>query len=466
MKVCLTGATGFIGQNLLESLKNRDDLEVIALSRRITPEMDNSKKGNVTWRRCNGFSMIDVEKAIEGSDILIYLIHSMLPSTSLSQGSFADFDVYLADNFARAARKVGVKKIIYLGGIIPPSKNLSPHLESRKEVEDVLSQYGNNLTALRAGLIVGKNGSSFKILERLINRLPILLCPSWTKNKTQPIDIQDVLASITYCIDHYQEPAATYDIGGPDQMSYRTMLEKTAEVMGKSRFFLGIPVLSPGLSKLWVSKVTSTSSNLVYPLVESLKHEMIVDEKKQLLIPDHEYTRFELSLKKNLLQKAGSWVRTIINYNATINLRLLENVTSLQRIEVMNFTAEETAKEYFRWLPAVLKPLIYLRLDGDVVYFTFISWFNLLILKKSHERSNRDRVVYYIIGGLLARTTTMNGRLEFRSIEAINGILVNLLDFRPSLPWFIYKYSQALFHLLVMKRFRAHMKKMSHETTS
>ena len=179
MKVCVTGATGFVGAKLLEELSKMEEVEVVALSRKITPVMDGARKGNIEWRRCDGFNLLNVESVTKDCDVLIYLIHSMAPSTTISQGGFSEFDLYLADNFSYACAKNKVKRIIYLGGIIPEDvKNLSSHLKSRLEVEKALKGYGNNVTALRAGLVVGKDGSSFRILERLVNRLPIMLCPT------------------------------------------------------------------------------------------------------------------------------------------------------------------------------------------------------------------------------------------------------------------------------------------------
>lgn len=434
-KICIAGATGFIGKNLIKRLKAMPDLEIVALSRKISPEMNGAHLGNLTWRRCNGFSLIDVEDATKDCDILIYLIHSMLPSTSLTQGSFSDFDLYMADNFSRAAKTNNIKKIIYLSGIIPPNTKLSEHLESRLEVEKVLAQQGNNLVALRAGLIIGKNGSSFSILEKLINRLPILICPAWTKTKCQPIDLDDVLASLEYVITNSEINNISYDIGGNDVFSYKEMLQTTARTLNKKRYFFSVPLFSPGLSKLWVSRITNTPSNLVYPLIDSLKHSMIVDNSKRLLIPNHTYKSFTESLKTGLSHNEESWSRSIINYNSKIYFRWLENVTSIQRITVnTKLNSNETAIDYFSWLGKIFAPFIKVNYKDDLIDITLLNRISMIKLQKSSTRSSQDRSVYYIISGLLASKTTLNGRLEFRKIDQRNCTLVALLDFRPSLP--------------------------------
>lgn len=457
LRVCITGATGFIGKNLLKHLETRQDLQIIALSRRLSTEMDGAQKGNVQWRRCDGFSLLDVETATKGADILIYLIHSMLPSTSLTQGVFSDFDLYLADNFARAAKTNGIKKIVYLGGLIPDKSDLSEHLKSRKEVEAVLGQYGTPVTSLRAGLIVGKDGSSFRILEKLVRRLPLSICPSWTVSRTQPIDLKDVLATLEYTIDHFGELKESYDIGGPTSLTYREMMLKTAEALHKKRYIINVPLFSPGLSKLWVSKVTNTPKNLVYPLVDSLKHEMLVNENRQLLIPDHSYITFEESLAQGLDKKPKSWVRGITDLNASINFAWLKNATSIQRVQLQQpIDAAKVADTYFSRTPWFLKPLIRLENLGSFVHFYFLfktKHLRLLSLKRSDDRSDKYRMVYYVVGGFLAHPLTKNGRLEFRFIPANTSLVMALLNFRPSLPWFIYKYTQAIVHLWVMKSF-------------
>ncbi len=453
-RICLTGATGFIGSALLARLQERPDLEIIALSRKLPPIMDGAKKGNVIWRRCDGFSLIDAENAVAGTDILIYLIHSMMPSSSLTQGSFADFDLYLADNFAKAANKGGVKKVIYLSGLIPNVSNLSDHLKSRLEIEKTLAQYGNNVTTLRSALVVGKNGSSFQILERLSKRLPVSICPSWTQSKAQPIDLQDVVATLEYTIDHSSQLKDCYDIGGPEILSYKDMLIRTAEVLGKKRYIINVPFFSPRLSKLWVSKVASMPKNLVYPLVDSLKHEMVVRPDHQLLLQNHRYIPFTESLKKGLDRESGGWVRAIINYNTNVNFRWLANATSVQRVELKtNLSAATIAKYYFSWIPWYLKPLIQSSLVDDVVEFLLLKRWRLLVLKRSAARSDNSRSVYYVRGGILAREITMNGRLEFRVIESSRCLIIALLNYRPSLPWFIYKFTQAIVHLSAMKKF-------------
>ncbi|MFM8230130.1 MAG: NAD-dependent epimerase/dehydratase family protein, partial [Chthoniobacterales bacterium] len=164
--VVVAGASGFVGMALLPVLA--ENFDVVALSRSANPELPR-----VRWTRCDLFSLLQTERALQGADYVVYLVHSMLPAR-LTQARFEDMDFILADNFARSAARAGVKQIVYLGGIIPNDAQLSRHLASRLEVERVLSARGVPVTSLRAGLIVGPRGSSFRIMLRLVRRSPVL----------------------------------------------------------------------------------------------------------------------------------------------------------------------------------------------------------------------------------------------------------------------------------------------------
>ncbi|MBM4394046.1 MAG: NAD(P)H-binding protein, partial [Deltaproteobacteria bacterium] len=185
----MAGATGFVGRYLCALLQDRG-FDVTALGRSVP---DDTTVDGVRWRRADLFSLRETERALEGIEVVYYLVHSMLPSSGLTQASFEDMDLILADNVARAAAKVGAKRIIYLGGLIPIDATLSRHLESRREVESALGTHAVPVTTVRAGLVIGPEGSSFSILERLVRRLPSMVLPRWTRERTQPIALDDVV---------------------------------------------------------------------------------------------------------------------------------------------------------------------------------------------------------------------------------------------------------------------------------
>ena len=217
----------------------------------------------------------------------------------LSQGKFEDTDLLLADNFSLAAQKNNLKQIIYLGGILPKDKNeISKHLSSRYEVEKTLGSRNIPLTAIRAGIIIGPGGSSFKIITSLIKNLPIMACPKWTKSKNQPIDVFDVLNIIKKSLGNKLTFNKNIEIGGPEIMTYMDLLVKTSKLMKKNRLIFSIPIFTVGLSKLWVGLFTGSSMNFISPLVESLKHKMIPDNKYSELFKI-KFSSIEESIKKH-----------------------------------------------------------------------------------------------------------------------------------------------------------------------
>jgi uncharacterized protein YbjT (DUF2867 family) len=242
---------------------------VIALSRRA------GEIAGVETRVCDLFALDEVAVALAGADVAVYLVHSMLPSARLVQGGFADLDLLLADTFARAAERAGVGRIVYVGGLVPADGPLSPHLASRREVEQALASRGAVLAALRCGIVVGAGSSSLWILANLVRRLPAMILPRWTESSSRPIALADLVRAVRAALD---EPAlaGAFDLGGPDRMSYREMIARTARFLGRRRLLLRVPLFTPRLSRLWVQLFGSAPRALVGPLVDSLRHEMAV----------------------------------------------------------------------------------------------------------------------------------------------------------------------------------------------
>jgi uncharacterized protein YbjT (DUF2867 family) len=453
--ILIAGATGFVGQRLLLALS---DYKIIALQRlqNISAPLQNAR--NIEWRQCDLFSLLQIEEASQGADIAIYLVHSMLPSARLSQASFSDTDLILADNFVRACRKNNIKRILYVGGIIPFEEKLSPHLQSRWEVEETLRASGIPLTSLRAALIVGAGGSSFEMMYLLVKRLPLMLCPHWTTHLLRPIDVHDVIASLQYCLDHPETQSQTYDLAGPEMTSYRDLMLKTAARLQKKRWIIPVPFFNPRLSILWVRLVTGASSTLIKPLVESLRSNMLPQPEKLLQIPGHHYRTLDESLThemKELKPSLSSTHKTIRKRSSATTL-----VRSVQRLHLPPGTnAEWAAHEYLRWLPHFFFPFLLVQSDATICRFKIFLWRkSLLRLKLSIGRSTPDRQLFYIVGGLLAsKDNPKDSRLEFREVLHGKYIRAAIHNFSPSLPWYIYKYTQAVVHLWVMKRFDRHL---------
>jgi uncharacterized protein YbjT (DUF2867 family) len=261
----VTGATGYVGSRLLRRLV-ADGRPVRALARR--PELLTE----VDVVRGDLLTGAGLEAALDGCSSAYYLVHSMEPATG--NGSFAGRDRQMAASFAEAAARAGVQRIVYLGGIVPANRRLSPHLRSRLEVEEILLSAVPASTALRASIVIGAGSSSFRILVRLVERLRVLPLPAWRDNRTQPIDERDV---VEFLARTPQVPAAgrSLDVAGPDLMTYGDMIERIAEAMGVGRVPLGFNrSLTPPASAV-VAAVTGQPLELVRPLMESLESDLL-----------------------------------------------------------------------------------------------------------------------------------------------------------------------------------------------
>jgi uncharacterized protein YbjT (DUF2867 family) len=450
-RLLIAGASGFIGQALLNKLQSDPNLSIVALSRQ-QPIVGHER---LEWRQADIFSLKDIVQAMEGCDQVVYLVHSMLPSASLVQGTFYDLDLILADNFARAARQTGVKHVVYLGGLLPIEQGeLSWHLKSRLEVEQCLQSAAPQVTVLRAGMVIGQGGSSFAILRRLVQRLPVMLCPSWTSTLSQPIDLDDLLNVLHCCLTEESVRGKVWDVGGPKVMTYQEMMAAMARSLGKKPVMISVGAFSLNMSRFWVTLVTGAPRALVYPLVLSLRYAMLVREKARFPRQDLMRTPFTESLTHWVNKVEGD----VHAFHTPVVLKAPKHVRSVQRLVLPpGKDAAWVANEYFLWLPQFFSFIIRTRVEGTLCRFYFITpKLTLLLLDKSVERSTPDRQLLYIRGGLLAAEQG-RGRLEFREVLERSHVMAAIHEFRPALPWIIYKWTQAVVHLIVMNAFGRHL---------
>ena len=448
-KVAIAGATGFVGRWFIERYKSKYD--IIALSRRKVEGEDI----DVQWREVDLFSISSSIEALKGVDYAVYLVHSMQPSTRLNQASFEDTDLLLADNFSRAASVCEVKQIIYLGGILPKDdKRLSKHLKSRYEVEQVLGSRNTPLTTIRAGIIIGPGGSSFKIIKKLVHNLPVMACPKWTLSKNQPADLELALNAIDEVIGNHSFFHQFIEIGGDEVVTYMEILKKTADVMGKKRWIFSVPFFSLGMSKLWVGLFSGSSTDFVSPLIESLKHEMTLN-------PDHRLNQknsisIQKSIKKALHEEQTIPVLPPFSLSQS---KPKNTVRSVQRISnPAKKSASWVAQRYPIWLSTTFQRLIKVENQENILRFNLFG-VCLLQLEYVYERSDINRQLFYITGGFLTKRKDL-GWLEFRSILGGAYIITAIHEFVPRLPWFIYRFTQAKSHSIVMKRFENYISKM------
>jgi uncharacterized protein YbjT (DUF2867 family) len=261
----VTGGTGYVGSRLLRRLV-AEGRPVRAFARR--PEL----LADVEGVRGDLLSGSGLEEALEDCSTAYYLAHSMEAAIN---GDFAGRDRRMAENFATAAASAGVERIVYLGGIVPEGKALSPHLESRLQVERILLDAVSGSTALRASIVIGAGSSSFRILVRLVERLRVLPMPRWRNNRTQPIDERDVIEFLARTPRVPQAAGRSLDVAGPDVMTYGRMIERIADAMGVGRLPLGFGrSLTPPASAV-VAAVTGQPLELVRPLMESLETDLL-----------------------------------------------------------------------------------------------------------------------------------------------------------------------------------------------
>jgi uncharacterized protein YbjT (DUF2867 family) len=270
MKILLTGVTGYIAQRLLPVLLEKD-FEVVCCVR-------DKNRFNIKNYDTTKLSVIEVDflkaeslkKIPKDIDVAFYLIHSM----STQEGDFGNMEEVCANNFKECIEQTNAKQVIYLSGISNTEK-LSKHLSSRKNVETILSESNFALTTLKAGIIVGSGSASFEIIRDLVEKLPFMITPLWLKTKCQPIAIRNVVEFLIGVIDKEETYNNSYDIGGPDILSYKEMLLRFAKIRGLKRRILIVPVMTPRISSYWLYFVTATSYALAKNLVNSMKIEVV-----------------------------------------------------------------------------------------------------------------------------------------------------------------------------------------------
>ncbi|MFC6861638.1 SDR family oxidoreductase [Zunongwangia atlantica] len=274
MRILLTGANGYIGMRLLPELIEQGH-EVICAVRNKNRFSSKELIDQVEIVEIDFLEDSETPEKIKNIDIAYYLIHSM-------SGNNKDFDSQEAEaakNFNKLMSQTSVKQVIYLSGMVNQDK-LSKHLKSRKAVEDILYKGDFHLTVLRAAIIVGSGSSSFEIIRDLCEKLPVMVTPQWVRTKCQPTAIRDVIKFLTGVIGHEECYDQSFDIGGPDILTYQEMMEKYAEVRGLKIWILSVPVMSPKLSSYWLYFVTSTSYKLAQNLVDSMEVEVIARDDK------------------------------------------------------------------------------------------------------------------------------------------------------------------------------------------
>ncbi len=268
MKILITGATGYVGGQLLPKLVQSGH-EVTCMVRdaaRFSPNLEG-----VQIVEADVLHPGTLAPVLQGVEVAYYLIHSMGGGAE----GFAERDRRAARNFAVAAKHAGVQRVIYLGGLTSRNTPVSQHLESRQETGAVLREFGPPVTEFRAGIIVGNGSLSFEIIRCLTERLPVMICPRWVMTRTQPIAISDVLDYLVAALDVPALAGEIVEIGGASIETYRSMMLTYAHIRGLKRWLLRVPVLTPRLSSYWLNLVTPFPASITRPLIEGLRTEVV-----------------------------------------------------------------------------------------------------------------------------------------------------------------------------------------------
>ncbi|HSM38308.1 MAG TPA: SDR family oxidoreductase [Candidatus Limnocylindrales bacterium] len=273
MRILIVGASGYIGGRLAGLLAAKGH-ELVLMSRDARPLAE--RFGDATIAAADLLDPESLDAAVEGVEVAYYLAHSM----GSGERGFSDRDRRAARNFAGAAARAGVGRIVYLGGLgDDDDPDLSPHLISRHLTGAELAMHGVPVTEFRAAIIIGSGSASFEILRNLTERLPIMITPRWVRTRCQPIGIRDVLDYLVGALDH-PEITGIVEIGGPDVLSYGEMMQGYAEARGLHRLMIPVPVLTPRLSSYWVSLVSPVPAGIARPLIEGLRNEVVVRDTR------------------------------------------------------------------------------------------------------------------------------------------------------------------------------------------
>ncbi|GAA1436796.1 NAD(P)H-binding protein [Mycobacterium cookii] len=291
--VLVTGATGFIGRRLVPALVEAGH-DVRAMTRR--PEAYDGQGTPV------GADVSDLESlrpALEGVDVAIYLVHS------LDDPDFERKDADAARNFSAAAAAAGVSQIVYMGGLGDDDGELSAHLRSRREVEGLLGTDGVPVTVLRAAIVVGHGGISWELTRQLVKNLPAMVVPKWVGTRTQPIAIDDVVRYLSGVVGKEEALGRVFEIGGPDQLTYREMLQGVALAMnGRKLPIVVVPLLTPGLSSRWLALVTDVDVTTGRNLIDSMSTEVVVRDTSILQVVPGEPLTYAESVRCALAERA------------------------------------------------------------------------------------------------------------------------------------------------------------------
>ena len=289
MRIAVLGASGMIGTALVSRLRREHD--VVAVARHPTPP------DGVEAISADLTSEVEAERALGRVDVAVHLVHS------LGQDDYERRDLAIAESVARGAASAAVKQIVYLGGLGDESTPLSPHLRSRHETGLALASGPVPVTTLRSGIVVGHGSAAFETIVALVDRLPAMVCPRWVSVPTQPIAISDIVETLAGVVGLEEAYGETYDVGGPEAMTYREMIDRIAALRGKHPLIVEVPVLTPRLSSWWLHLVTPVKASVARPLIDGLRNPTVAREDRIRELVPIELTPFDEAVRVALVER-------------------------------------------------------------------------------------------------------------------------------------------------------------------
>ncbi len=323
MKILLTGANGYIGKRLLQEIYQQGHSVVCCVRDRRRLDISGFDQNRIEIIELDFENKSDAKLKFKNIDVAYYLIHSMTNSI----GKFSDVEANSARNFVNFIEGTGINQIIYLSGI-SNSDSLSEHLASRKNVEQILKKSNIPVTILRAGIIIGSGSASFEIIRDLVEKLPVMITPNWLNTKSQPIAVKNVIQFLTRVLLNKSTFNHTYDIGGPEVLTYKEMLLQFAEVRNLKRYIFTLPIMTPRLSSYWLYFVTDTSYHLAVNLVNSMKIEVVAKDNYLKDLLNIDLIDFKTAVKESF---------TSIEQNMVISSWKDAFISSNENIDVLNF---------------------------------------------------------------------------------------------------------------------------------
>ncbi len=296
-KVLVTGAAGFIGTRLVTALLDEGYGVRCLVRRPETPLPQGSERV-----RADLLEPATLGAACAEVDTAYYLVHSMAGG----RAGFEQRDRQAAENFVAAADRAKVRRVIYLGGLGEAAERLSEHLASRTEVARILQTGGFSTTVLRAAVIIGAGGASFEMIRSLVERLPVMITPRWVSTRCQPIAVGDVIRYLVGCLKDERTAGETFDIGGPEILTYREMMERFARIEQRPLLILPLPLLTPRLSSYWVGLITPVKPSIAMPLIEGLCNEVICRDRRIMEIVPFPLTPYDEAVKIALAEVGGA----------------------------------------------------------------------------------------------------------------------------------------------------------------